>query len=232
MVLRYGRDMIETYATSAELAAAAAAAATGALEAALDERGAASLVGTGGRSPAPVYDLLAQAKLDWRRIAVTLSDDRFVPVDSPDSNERLLRQRLLTGPAAAARFVPISTAADSVEAAAEKVEADVRAMAPYDVMLLGMGEDGHVASLIPGSPALDLGMDPRGTRFCLGIPAGVGSPPVARVTMTMPALLQARLILVLISGAKKRDIVEKGNGLPVHALLRQAQAPVRVLWNP
>ena len=232
MVLRYGRDMIETYATSAELAAAAAAAATGALEAALDERGAASLVGTGGRSPAPVYDLLAQAKLDWRRIAVTLSDDRFVPVDSPDSNERLLRERLLTGPAAAARFVPISTAADSVEAAAEKVEADVRAMAPYDVMLLGMGEDGHVASLIPGSPALDLGMDPRGTRFCLGIPAGVGSPPVARVTMTMPALLQARLILVLISGAKKRDIVEKGNGLPVHALLRQAQAPVRVLWNP
>ena len=232
MVLRYGRDMIETYATSAELAAAAAAAATGALEAALDERGAASLVGTGGRSPAPVYDLLAQAKLDWRRIAVTLSDDRFVPVDSPDSNERLLRQRLLTGPAAAARFVPISTAADSVEAAAEKVEADVRAMAPYDVMLLGMGEDGHVASLIPGSPALDLGMDPRGTRFCLGIPAGVGSPPLARVTMTMPALLQARLILVLISGAKKRDIVEKGNGLPVHALLEQAKAPVRVLWTP
>ena len=141
--------------------------------------------------------------------------------------------RGLTGdPAAAARFVPISVAADSVEAAADKVEADVRAMAPYDVMLLGMGEDGHVASLIPGSPALDLGMDPRGTRFCLGIPAGVGSPPLARVTMTMPALLQARLILVLISGAKKRDIVEKGNGLPVHALLRQAQAPVRVLWNP
>ncbi|CAN7174379.1 6-phosphogluconolactonase [Phenylobacterium sp. LjRoot164] len=224
--------MIESYATSAELAAAAAAATTQALEAALAERGAASLVGTGGRSPAPVYDLLAQAELDWSRIAVTLSDDRFVSAESPDSNERLVRERLLTGSAAAARFVPISTAADSVEAAAGKVEADVRAMAPYDVMLLGMGEDGHVASLIPGSPVLDLGMDPRGPRFCLGIPAGVGSPPIARVTMTMPALLQARLILVLISGAKKRDIVEKGNGLPVHALLRQAKAPVRVLWTP
>ncbi len=224
--------MIESYATSAALAAAAAAATTQALEAALAERGAASLVGTGGRSPAPVYDLLAQAELDWSRIAVTLSDDRFVSAESPDSNERLVRERLLTGPAAAARFVPISTAADTVEAAADKVEADVRAMAPYDVMLLGMGEDGHVASLIPGSPVLDLGMDPRGTRFCLGIPAGVGSPPIARVTMTVPALLQARLILVLISGAKKRDIVEKGNGLPVHALLRQAKAPVRVLWTP
>ena len=224
--------MIESYATAAELAAAAAAAATEALAGALAQRGAASLVGTGGRSPAPVYDLLAQAELDWSRIAVTLSDDRFVPIASPDSNERLVRERLLTGPAAAARFVPISVAADSVEAAADKVEADVRAMAPYDVMLLGMGEDGHVASLIPGSSVMDEGMNPAGERFCLGVPAGVGSPPVARVSMTMPALLQARLILVLISGETKRQIIESGGGLPVHALLEQAKAPVRVLWTP
>lgn len=223
--------MIESYATPAELAQAAAEATAQALAQALAERGAASLVGTGGRSPAPVYDLLAQTALDWSRVAVTLSDDRFVPITSPDSNERLVRERLLTGVASGARFVPISVDAATVEDAADKVEADVRALAPYDVVLLGMGEDGHVASLIPGSPVLDLGMDPAGTRFCLGIPAGVGSPPIARVTMTMPALLQARLILVLISGAKKRDIVEKGNGLPVHALLEQAKAPVRVLWT-
>jgi len=104
--------MIESYATAAELAAAAAAATTQALVQALAERGAASLVGTGGRSPAPVYDLLAQENLDWAKVAVTLSDDRFVSMESPDSNERLLRERLLTGAAAAARFVPISTAAD------------------------------------------------------------------------------------------------------------------------
>ena len=227
-----GRDMIESFATPAELALAAADATAQSLARALAGRGAASLVGTGGRSPAPVYDLLARTELDWSKVAVTLSDDRFVPATSPDSNEKLVRERLLVGVAAAARFVPISVAADTVQAAADKVEADVRALAPYDVVLLGMGEDGHVASLIPGSPVLDLGMDPTGTRFCLGIPAGVGSPPVARVTMTMPALLQARLTLVLISGAKKRDIVEMGNGLPVHALLEQAKAPVRVLWTP
>lgn len=225
--------MIETYATSADLAQAAAQAVTAALKSALAERGAASLVGTGGRSPAPVYDLLAQARdVDWARVGVTLSDDRFVPISSPDSNERLVRERLLTDAAAKAVFTPISTAAENVEAAAEKVEVGVRALAPYDVMLLGMGEDGHVASLIPGSPVLDLGMDPAGTRFCLGIPAGVGSPPIARVTMTMPALLQARLILVLISGEKKKHIVEGGSGLPVHALLDQAKAPVRILWTP
>ena len=227
-----GRMMIERFATSAELAKAAAAATEAALRQALAQRGAASLVGTGGRSPAPVYDLLAQAQLDWSGVAVTLSDDRFVSIASADSNERLVRERLLVGRAAKARFVPITCAAPSVEDAAAQVEQDVRAMAPYDVMLLGMGDDGHVASLIPGSPVLDQGMDPAGTRFCLGIPAGVGSPPLARVTKTMPALLQAALILVLISGEKKREIVETGNGLPVHALLEQAKAPVRVLWTP
>lgn len=225
--------MIETYASPADLAQAAAEAVIAALKSGLSERGAASLVGTGGRSPAPVYDLLAQARdVDWARVGVTLSDDRFVPTTSPESNERLVRERLLAGAAAEAVFTPISAAADDVQAAAEKVEVGVRALAPYDVMLLGMGEDGHVASLIPGSPVLDLGMDPAGTRFCLGIPAGVGSPPIARVTMTMPALLQARLILVLISGEKKKHIVEGGSGLPVHALLDQAKAPVRILWTP
>lgn len=223
--------MIESFATSKDLAAAAAHAIEVALSAALAHRDAASFVGTGGRSPAPVYDLLAQTPLEWGKVAVTLSDDRFVPISSPDSNERLVRERLLTGRAAAARFTPIVVDAASVENAADQVEAGVRALAPYDVMLLGMGEDGHVASLIPGSPVLDLGMDPAGSRFCLGIPSGVGSPPVARVTMTMPALLQARLTLVLISGEKKRAIVAEGNGLPVHALLEQAKAPVRVLWT-
>lgn len=224
--------MIESFATSADLARAAADATAAALGQALAQRGSASLVGTGGRSPAPVYDLLSATPLDWGKVAVTLSDDRFVPITSPDSNEKLVRERLLVGAAASARFVPITCAAASVEEAAAQVEEDVRALAPYDVLLLGMGEDGHVASLIPGAPVLDQGMDPAGTRFCLGIPAGVGSPPLARVTMTMPALLQAALILVLISGEKKRAIVDEGNGLPVHALLEQAKAPVRVLWTP
>jgi 6-phosphogluconolactonase len=228
-----GEGMIETYAAPGHLARAAAEATAEALAAAISERGRASLVGTGGRSPAPVYDLLAaNDALAWDKVAVTLSDDRFVSPDSPDSNERLVRERLLVGAAARAAFTPISVPAASVEAAAEAVEVGVRALAPYDVMLLGMGDDGHVASLIPGSPVLDQGMDPAGTRFCLGIPAGVGSPPLARVTMTMPALLQARLILVLIAGEVKKHVVEGRSGLPVHALLDQARVPVRILWTP
>ena len=227
-----GREMLETFANPAHLAQAAAAAVQAALSAAIAERGAAVLVATGGRSPAPVYDLLAQAPLDWGSVTVTLSDDRFVAPTSPDSNERLVRDRLLVAKAASARFTPLSFDVANVREAALRAEPEVKALAPYDVMLLGMGEDGHVASLIPGSPVMDEGMNPAGERFCLGVPAGVGSPPVARVTMTMPALLQARLTLVLISGETKRQIIESGGGLPVHALLEQAKAPVRVLWTP
>jgi len=224
--------MIESFATSTSLAAAAAAAVQALLTSAIDHRGGASLVATGGRSPAPVYDLLAGARLDWSRVTVTLSDDRFVPSASPDSNERLVRERLLTGAAGAARFVPLMRDAESPQAAADLAEAEVAALAPYDIMLLGMGEDGHVASLIPGSPVMAAGMDLSGSRVLLGVPAGVGSPPVARITMTLPALLRARATLILISGDTKREIVETGAGLPVHVLLEQAKAPVRVLWTP
>lgn len=224
--------MIETFPTPGALAAAAATAAHAALISAIDHRGGASLVATGGRSPAPVYDLLSRSRLDWSRVAVTLSDDRFVPATSPDSNERLVRERLLVNAAAEARFVPLSRPADDPQSAADLAEPEIAALGSYDMLLLGMGEDGHVASLIPGSPALEAGMDPSGERLLLGVPAGVGSPPVARITMTMPALLRARATLILISGATKKAIVEDGAGLPVHALLEQAKAPVRILWTP
>ncbi|MDP3853403.1 6-phosphogluconolactonase [Phenylobacterium sp.] len=225
--------MIETFPTPAALAEAATTAVHGALISAIDHRGGASLVATGGRSPAPIYDRLARSRLDWGRVAVTLSDDRFTPATSADSNERLVREHLLTGAAAAAaaRFVPLWRPADSPQAAADLAEADVAALGSFDMLLLGMGEDGHVASLIPGSPVLEAGMDPGGDRLLLGVPEGVGSPPVARITMTLPALLRARATLILISGAAKRAIVEDAAGLPVHALLEQAKAPVRILWT-
>ena len=184
-----GREMLETFANPTLLAQAAAAAVQAALSAAIAERGAAVLVATGGRSPAPVYDLLAQAPLDWGSVTVTLSDDRFVPPTSPDSNERLVRDRLLVAKAASAQFTPLSFDVANVKEAALRAEPEVKALAPYDVMLLGMGEDGHVASLIPGSPVMDEGMNPAGERFCLGVPAGVGGPPHPPLTPPLPRLI-------------------------------------------
>lgn len=224
--------MLETYPSPAALAQAAADAVLVSLAAGLAERGRASLVATGGRSPAPVYDRLSLGLLDWAKVDVTLSDERFVPPDDPASNERLVRERLLVAKAAPAHFVPLYRAVETPEAAARAAEAEVRALAPFDVVMLGMGEDGHIASLIPGDPELGQGMDPAGERFLRPVPSGLGSPPVPRITLTLSALLQARLTLVLISGEAKRAIVEQRSGLPVHALLEHAKAPVRVLWTP
>lgn len=224
--------MIETFANADILAGAACAAVVEALWSGIDARGRASLIGTGGSSPHVTYDRLSATTLDWDKVTVSLSDDRFVPPDDPASNEKLVRERLLVGRAAAARFEPLRYDAASPEASADLAEPRLAALAPYDIVLLGMGDDGHIASLIPGSPMLAAGMDPAGTRHVLGVPAGVGSPPVARITLTLPALIKARAILVLISGARKREIVERERGLPVHALLEQAKRPVRVFWTP
>jgi len=217
--------MIETFGSEAELADAAAQAVEACLAAALDARARASLVATGGRSPGPVYDRLCQADLDWAHVAVTLSDERHVDVNSPQSNARLLRERLFVGPAAAARFLPLT---DYAEPALAK-------LMPFDAVVLGMGEDGHIASLITGSPVLAHAMDPDGQALTAESPAGFGSPPVARITLTLSALLQSRAIFLLIAGEAKRQVVvdaEAGADLPVGAILSQDRVPVRILWAP
>jgi len=216
--------MIEDFATPEDLAMAAAGAIEAALEGALDARGRASLVGTGGRSPGPVYDRLARAPLDWAHVAVTLSDERHVDADSPNANARLLRERLFVGPAAAARYLPLTDYAERV----------LRKLLPFDAVMLGMGEDGHIASLIPGSPVLAQAMDPDGAALTAESPQGFGSPPVARITLTLSALLQSRGIFLLIAGAAKRQVVEQALGgadYPVRAILNQDRAPVRIFWT-
>ncbi|HEY8004831.1 MAG TPA: 6-phosphogluconolactonase [Phenylobacterium sp.] len=216
---------VESFANTAELADAAASAVLARLSEGLGARGRASLVATGGRSPGPVYDRLSRAELDWAHVAVTLSDERQVDAGSPNSNARLLRERLFVGRAASAQFLPLT---DYAEPALKK-------LTPFDATMLGMGEDGHVASLIPGSPAMALAMEPEGQALTAESPQGFGSPPVARITLTLAALLQSRAIFLLIAGEAKRQVIERaqaGEDLPVRAILKQDRAPVRIFWTP
>lgn len=217
--------MPEVFASSSALADAAAEAIGARLSSGLAARGRAALVATGGRSPGPVYDRLSRLPLDWAHVAVTLSDERAVDVDSPHSNARLLRERLFVGEAAKARFLPLS---DYAEPALAK-------LMPFDAVMLGMGEDGHVASLIPGSPVLAQGMDPQGRALIAESPAGFGQPPLPRVTLTVAALLRSRAIFLLIAGEAKRQVILRAQGgedLPVRAILAQTTVPVRILWTP
>ena len=202
------------------------------LHAGLSENDRASFVGTGGTSPGPVYDLLATLPLPWEQISVTLSDERWVPPTAPDSNARQLRERLLTREAAAARFIPLWSDAPTAEDAAEAAEMALEDLFPADVILLGMGEDGHIASLFPGSPVLEEGLDPFGGSLVIAVSTGDPAPTVERISLTLHALKQSFLTVVLIRGKAKRRIIEERDGLPIHALFRASDMPVRVIWSP
>ena len=216
--------MIESYPDPEALADAAAQAIATDLAIAIASRGVASLVATGGRAPGPIYDRLGAADLNWTRITVTLSDDRCVGVDHPDSNARLVRTRLLQGLAASATFLPLWPTPDP---------AKLRALTPFDVVMLGMGEDGHVASLIPGDPGLEDGLTT--SDLTRDVPAGLGRPPLARITLSLSALSDARAIFLLIAGTAKREVVARalaGQDLPVGRLIVQAGVRLRILWTP
>ena len=199
--------------------------------------GARGFVATGGGTPGPTYDRLAGRDLNWSRLTVTLSDERWVDPASADSNERLIRARLLVDRAAAARFMPLKANGATPEADAFAAEAGLRELAPFAAVLIGMGEDGHIASLFPGAPDLAAGLDPDGERLCVGVERAGQAPFVSRISLTVRALLQTRLIVLLISDEAKRAVVERvradsAYAPPVAAVLRQDRVPVRILWAP
>jgi len=219
------------------LARACADAITGDLANAIDARGVATLLLAGGSTPAPMFRMLAEAPLDWSRVIVAQVDERFVPPDSAQSNARMIRETLLTGPAAAARFVPLWRDALDLAATADAADTAMAALPrPWDVVLLGMGDDGHFASLFPGSPQLAAGLAPDTGRLCIAVAAHVPAPKEPRLSLTLNALLDARHILLMIRGEKKRVVLEAaraGNAdLPIHAVLAQDRAPLSLLWSP
>ncbi|MDP1631864.1 MAG: 6-phosphogluconolactonase [Caulobacter sp.] len=227
------RPEIESYPDAEAAAMAAAEVIADWLAAGLAENDRASFIATGGSTPGPVYDLLATLPLPWEQVSVTLTDERWVDPSSPDSNARLVRERLLVGEAARASFFPLWSATETPEEAAVDAEDQIADLFPADAVLLGMGEDGHIASLFPGSPALAEGLDPQGSQSVVAVPAGVPAPAQARLSLTLAALSRTFLTVVLIRGEAKRRIIAEGEGLPIHALLAAAGSmPVRVIWSP
>lgn len=195
------------------------------------------LIVTGGTSPGPVYDRLSERDLGWADVTVTLTDDRWVDAASPQSNARLVRERLLRGCAAAARFLPLVASGASPEDDALAAEPRLAALPPAAAVLLGMGEDGHIASLFPADPDLAARLDPEGGRLCVGVPTAGLAPFVPRVSLTVRALLRSKLIVLIVAGEAKRALIERvladpAFDPPVAAILRQSRAPVRVLWAP
>jgi 6-phosphogluconolactonase len=229
---------IETFADGAAWADACAARLCDALSAALVESGRAVFAGSGGSTPAPVYQRMASAGLDWSRVAVTLIDERYVPESSPDSNAALIKQSLLSGPAAAARFVPLYRPAVTVDrAAALAAHALAAEGGKLDAVLLGMGEDGHICSMFPDSPTLKTLLSPALRPTVLGVPHGRdgAAPGLERLTINLPYLMTARRVVLALTGAAKRAVFEREAAgdpavQPIAALI-SANVPLDVLWT-
>jgi 6-phosphogluconolactonase len=188
----------------------------------LRREGRASLCVPGGTTPGPIFDTLSGVDLDWANVAVFLNDERWVGEDSPRSNTRLLRERLLRGKAAAASLIPLYAAADAPEEKLEELARGLRPHLPISVLLLGMGADMHTASLFPGADRLTEALAPDAPILLPMRAEAAGEP---RVTLTAPVLKGAMNIHILIVGNDKRAALERAQTLPPE------EAPVRAVLD-
>lgn len=199
------------------------------LRAALQQRETVTLAVPGGTTPGPVFDSLCGVSLDWGRVHVILTDERWVPEENARSNAALIRARLLKDKAAAARFTPYFSESCTIEEVAVDLSATLSGALPIDVLLLGMGEDMHTASLFPGADGLGAAMARDASMVA---PVTLPGDPVRRLTLTAPALQGAMSIHVLITGAQKRDAVARAAELPAdQAPVKTVLAQATVHWS-
>ncbi|EDM81879.1 6-phosphogluconolactonase [Plesiocystis pacifica SIR-1] len=223
-----------------ELGAAVARRVLEALGRALASSASARALVSGGSTPGPFFDALVElgSGLDWSRVEIGLVDDRWVPPDHPASNLRLVRERLCRGPIAEARVRGLGAVELDARASVRAADERARSQPPPAVVVLGMGGDGHFASLFPGMPGLAAALDVDAPPGVLG--ALAPSPPQARVSHNLAALLAADDLILHITGAEKREVFERARAdaepaLPVRALLRAAERRERglaVYWAP
>lgn len=186
----------------------------------LRREGRASLCVPGGTTPGPIFDTLSGVDLDWANVTVFLNDERWVPEDSPRSNTRLLRERLLVGRAAAANYIPIHADTETPEDALASLAEGLKPHLPISVLLLGMGNDMHTASLFPGADRLEEGLSDSAPLLLPMRAPGADEP---RITLTAKPLKGAISTHLLITGREKRDALARAEKLPL------TEAPIRAL---
>jgi 6-phosphogluconolactonase len=212
------------FATKQELATGLASDVAACLSNAVTDRGSAQLAVSGGSTPKLFFHQLARSKIDWSRVTITLVDERCVPVTDERSNAKLVRDHLLQSKAAAARFVQLYGG----HGGAEK-------LGPFDVVVLGMGNDGHTASFFPGGDNLAEAIDVVTTKRLVTMKAPGASEK--RLTFTLPILLDSSFVALHIEGEEKRKVLETAEKagpvteMPIRAFLK-AREPIILYWCP
>lgn len=199
--------------------------------------GRASLAVSGGNTPVPLFERLAQTDVPWEKVVITLADERWVDTSSPDSNERLVREHLLRSRAAAALFVGLKNAAESAAAGEADCDRQLRQIfLPFTAVILGMGNDGHIASLFPCAEQLAQAADMGSGKLCAAVRPQTA--PYERMTLTLPTLLKAQEIILHIAGLDKKAVLTKAltdgppEEMPIRFILRQETVQVTVYWAP
>jgi len=207
------------------------------LTAGIVDNGQASLAVSGGATPVELFEALSDLDIPWQDVVITLVDERWVEPTENDSNEHLVRNHLLKDKALAATFIGMKNSAATASAGEKECERKLHEVPrPFDVLILGMGGDGHTASLFPGAKKLSLATDMDLGQICIGIaPLTV---PHERMTLTLPAILDSRHIFLHITGQEKNDVLQKAQAegpveeMPIRYILRQQTTPVSVYWAP
>ena len=226
------------YDDAAELAGAVAGDLQFVIESALDARGAAVIALAGGKTPGPAYTQLARAKLDWKRVTIIPGDDRIVPLGDPLSNATMLGKVFIP---VGARVIPlVSDKAADYRAAGRAADARVADLHwPLDLVLLGVGADGHTASIFPG-PDFDEALNGPRERRALGVMPDPlpKEAPVPRVTLSRAAITSAKALTIAVTGQDKRDVIERAieqgpsSAFPIGRVLAEADLPVDIHWAP
>lgn len=221
------------YSDTSDLNAQFAQRVAGLLASAIETKGQASLVVSGGRTPLPFFKALSNADIDWSKVAITLADERWVEQSNDASNTALVLQNLIQNKASKATFVELKTSEDSAFGAEGSVSANLNSLSfPIDVLILGMGEDGHTASLFPCSEQIDQGLS--SDKVCLAVQPTTA--PHERMSLTLKSLLNSEQIFVHLVGESKKVVLDKAlagddvKEMPIRAILKQDSTPVDVIW--
>ncbi len=211
----------------------------GKLRDAIETRGDACLSVGGGRFPKPFFKELSQKELPWEKVTVVLGDERWVSPEDDASNEKLVRDNLLQGPAAVASFIGLKTSDSEPSSGMAEIENRLKALPEFiDVTVVGMGEDGHTASLFPSASSSELSqaLNPANHEKAALMHPTVSDVP--RITLTLPRLMASRWVVVAAPGDGKLSTFEKAMSgddilaMPVRALLQQVDTPVEFWWAP
>jgi 6-phosphogluconolactonase len=232
---------IHDFASEAQADIALAGEIEQALRAALRTRGRASMAVSGGSTPQRLYQRISRLQLDWSRVSIVLADERWVEPGIAGSNETFIRDNLLQGEAATACFHGLKTAHPNPRDAAQPVSKGLlNCPLPFDVVVLGMGNDGHTLSWFPDAMGLEAALEPDGplAAAITARPSAVTGPHTERLTLTRAALERAGLVALLIHGDQKRAVLEHARApgpvwaMPIRALIRDASLKLCVYSVP